>query len=97
MSQGPEEMRFLGIERDSISGRIAKALHPDQDIRVGLPREGTLDPFSPACFGESDRRAQEGWHEALFLAGDAGGRGTQSYRLQAGCESRSRRGRNFVA
>jgi hypothetical protein len=26
--------RFIGVEQDSISGRIAKALHPDQDIRI---------------------------------------------------------------
>src|SRR5579884_624115 len=48
MSQRPEGMRFIGVELDSISGRIAKALHPDQDIRIEnfrdtrLP-EGTID------------------------------------------------------
>ncbi|MCE9564613.1 MAG: DEAD/DEAH box helicase family protein [Planctomycetes bacterium] len=26
--------RYIGVEMDSISGRIAKALHPDQDIRI---------------------------------------------------------------
>jgi N12 class adenine-specific DNA methylase len=34
MSQGREGMRFIGVELDSITGRIAKALHPDQDIRI---------------------------------------------------------------
>src|SRR5262249_10161610 len=29
----PKDMRFIGIEMDSISGRIAKALHPSADIR----------------------------------------------------------------
>src|SRR5205823_9880589 len=30
MSLSPNGMRFVGIELDSISGRIAKALHPEQ-------------------------------------------------------------------
>jgi len=30
----PAGMRFLGVELDSISGRIARALHPGQDIRI---------------------------------------------------------------
>ena len=34
MSKAPEGMRFIGVELDSISGRIARALHPDQDIRI---------------------------------------------------------------
>jgi hypothetical protein len=48
MSQAPAGMRFIGVELDSISGRIAKALHPDQDIRIEsfadtkLP-EGSID------------------------------------------------------
>jgi N12 class adenine-specific DNA methylase len=42
MSQGPEEMRFIGVELDSISGRIAKALHPDQDIRIENFRDTRL-------------------------------------------------------
>lgn len=33
MSQGSDQHRFTGVELDSISGRIARALHPDQDIR----------------------------------------------------------------
>ncbi len=42
MSQGPDGMRFIGIELDSISGRIAKALHPDQDIRIENFRDTRL-------------------------------------------------------
>ena len=34
MYLAPEGMRFIGVELDSISGRIAKALHPGQDIRI---------------------------------------------------------------
>lgn len=26
--------RYLGVERDPLSGRIARALHPDADIRI---------------------------------------------------------------
>src|SRR5207253_804748 len=34
MSQGRAGMRFLGVELDLISGRIARALHPNCDIRI---------------------------------------------------------------
>ena len=34
MSHGQPGTRFIGVEMDSISGRIAKALHPGQDIRI---------------------------------------------------------------
>ena len=34
MAYAPKDMRFIGVELDSISGRIAKALHPGQDIRI---------------------------------------------------------------
>jgi N12 class adenine-specific DNA methylase len=30
----PKDMRFIGVEKDSISGRIARALHPHADIRI---------------------------------------------------------------
>jgi hypothetical protein len=48
MGLAPEGMRFIGIELDSISGRIARALHPDADIRIESFRdtklpEGRLD------------------------------------------------------
>jgi N12 class adenine-specific DNA methylase len=48
MSLAPAAMRFVGIELDRISGRIAQLLHPDQDIRIEnfrdthLP-EGSID------------------------------------------------------
>ncbi len=31
---GPRDMRFIGVEMDSLSGRIARALHPQHDIRI---------------------------------------------------------------
>src|SRR5207249_9092021 len=48
MSLAPHGMRFVGIELDVISGRIARAIHPDQEIRIEnfrdthLP-EGSID------------------------------------------------------
>jgi N-6 DNA Methylase len=30
----PKDMRFIGVELDGISGRIARALHPQADIRI---------------------------------------------------------------
>jgi N12 class adenine-specific DNA methylase len=48
MSQARPETRFIGIELDSISGRIARALHLEHDIRIEnfrdtrLP-EGSID------------------------------------------------------
>ena len=42
MSQGNKGMRFIGVELDSISGRIAKALHPGQDIRIESFRDTKL-------------------------------------------------------
>ena len=42
MSQGKQGTRFIGVELDSISGRIAKALHPDQDIRIENFRDTKL-------------------------------------------------------
>src|SRR5262249_1263914 len=30
----PEGMRFIGVELDHLSGRIARALHPTHDIRI---------------------------------------------------------------
>lgn len=48
MAMAPAEMRFLGIELDSLSGRIARALHPHADIRIESFRdtkiaEGSVD------------------------------------------------------
>src|SRR5262249_6593415 len=38
----PKDMRFIGVELDSISGRIAKALYPGQDIRIENFRDSKL-------------------------------------------------------
>ncbi|MGE4003800.1 MAG: hypothetical protein AB7I48_26735, partial [Planctomycetaceae bacterium] len=42
MSRGKNRQRFIGVELDSISGRIAKAIHPDQDIRIENFRDTRL-------------------------------------------------------
>jgi N12 class adenine-specific DNA methylase/predicted RNA methylase len=48
MAQAPDGMRFIGVELDAISGRIARALHPGAEIRIEnfadtkLP-EGSVD------------------------------------------------------
>jgi N12 class adenine-specific DNA methylase len=42
MSQAAEGMRFIGVEMDAISGRIARALHPGQDIRIENFRDTRL-------------------------------------------------------
>ena len=34
MAHAPAGQRFIGVELDSLSGRIARALHPDADIRI---------------------------------------------------------------
>src|SRR5206468_4991901 len=34
LAHAPEDMRFLGVELDHLSGRIAQALYPGQDIRI---------------------------------------------------------------
>jgi N12 class adenine-specific DNA methylase len=42
MAQGKPGNHFIGIEMDSISGRIAKAIHPGQDIRIENFRDTNL-------------------------------------------------------
>ena len=42
MSLAPDGMRFIGVELDRVSGRIARLLHPDQDIRVEDFRDARL-------------------------------------------------------
>jgi SAM-dependent methyltransferase len=48
LAHAPAGMKFIGVELDAISGRIARALHPEHDIRIEnfrdtkLP-EGRLD------------------------------------------------------
>ncbi|HWB12727.1 MAG TPA: DEAD/DEAH box helicase family protein [Pirellulales bacterium] len=34
VGEAPDGMRFIGVELDGLSGRIARALHPDADIRI---------------------------------------------------------------
>lgn len=42
MRQGSGNRRFIGVELDSISGRIARALHPQHDIRIENFRDTKL-------------------------------------------------------
>jgi SAM-dependent methyltransferase len=42
MAQGRPEHHFIGVEMDSISGRIARALHPGHDIRIENFRDSKL-------------------------------------------------------
>jgi len=42
MSHGKPGTRFIGVEMDSISGRIARALHPEADIRIESFRDTKL-------------------------------------------------------
>lgn len=42
MRQGSGHRRFIGVELDSISGRIARALHPQHDIRIENFRDTKL-------------------------------------------------------
>jgi len=42
MSHGSQGMRFIGVELDLISGRIAKLLHPEHDIRIENFRDTKL-------------------------------------------------------
>ncbi|MBA4062562.1 MAG: hypothetical protein C0501_02425 [Isosphaera sp.] len=42
MGQGSPQHRFIGVEMDSISGRIARALHPGHDIRIENFRDTKL-------------------------------------------------------
>ncbi len=42
ISLAPADARFIGVELDSISGSIAKALHPNQNIRIENFRDTKL-------------------------------------------------------
>ena len=42
MALAPEGMRFIGVELDSLSGRIARTLHPAHDIRIENFRDTKL-------------------------------------------------------
>jgi hypothetical protein len=45
MGHAPEGMRFIGVELDSLSGRIARALYPEHDIRIENFRDTRLPPI----------------------------------------------------
>src|SRR6266571_2320167 len=42
MAYAPQGMRFIGVELDSVSGRIARVLHPGHDIRIEHFRDTRL-------------------------------------------------------
>ncbi|WP_437186526.1 DEAD/DEAH box helicase family protein [Planctomicrobium sp. SH668] len=42
IGHGQPDQRFIGIELDSLSGRIAKAIHPQHDIRIESFRDSKL-------------------------------------------------------
>jgi N12 class adenine-specific DNA methylase len=42
VTQAKPTQRFIGVEMDSLSGRIAKAIHPDHDIRIENFRDTKL-------------------------------------------------------
>ena len=42
MALAPQGMRFIGVELDSLSGRIARTLHPAHDIRIENFRDTLL-------------------------------------------------------
>ncbi|HZZ77125.1 MAG TPA: DEAD/DEAH box helicase family protein [Gemmataceae bacterium] len=48
MAYAPDDMRFIGVELDSLSARIAKLLHPHQDIRCENFRDSKLPPVDAA-------------------------------------------------
>ena len=45
LAQAAEGMRFIGVELDSISGRIGRVLHPAADIRIENFRDTKLPPL----------------------------------------------------
>ncbi len=45
MAHAPEGMQFIGVELDSISGRIAKARFPNQQIRIESFQKSVLPNF----------------------------------------------------
>jgi N12 class adenine-specific DNA methylase/predicted RNA methylase len=44
MTHAAAGRRFIGIEKDSLSGRIARALHPDHDIRIESFQDSRVPP-----------------------------------------------------
>jgi len=62
MTHAPDGMRFIGVEQDSLSGRMAKALHPAADIRIEnfrdtrLPADRIDAVIGNVPFGDVDMR-----------------------------------------
>ena len=45
MNHAASGLRFIGVEMDSVSGRIARALHPEHDIRIEPFQDSRLPPI----------------------------------------------------
>jgi SAM-dependent methyltransferase len=69
----PKGMRLIGVELDSISGRIARALHPGQDIRIENFRDSKLPeldgvignvPFADLKLDYRGQRPSISWRSA---------------------------------
>ena len=58
MSHAPAGHRFIGVELDSISGRIARVLHPEADIRIEGFQDSRIPPVDAVIgnppFGDVD-------------------------------------------
>jgi N12 class adenine-specific DNA methylase len=58
MRQAPDGMRFIGVEKDGLSGRLARVLHPRHDIRIEPFQESRLPPVDAVIgnppFGDVD-------------------------------------------
>ncbi len=58
MTNAPAGQRFIGVELDSISGRIARVLHPEADIRIEGFQESRIPPVDAVIgnppFGDVD-------------------------------------------
>jgi N12 class adenine-specific DNA methylase len=71
IGQGPAGMRFIGVELDSLSGRIARALHPGQDIRIEnfrdtrLPEESIDGVIGNVPFADKPKLDHQGQRFAL--------------------------------
>ena len=58
LARAPSGQRFIGVELDSISGRIARTLHPQADIRIEGFQESRIPPVDAVIgnppFGDVD-------------------------------------------
>ena len=45
LSHAPAGQRFIGVEKDNISGRLARVLHPKADIRIEAFQDSRLPPL----------------------------------------------------